>query len=79
MLTAVVPGKPKAVDRDLLDAPLRQLVEAAETGQPLEPVMGGIVRSFGFDSFLYAMATVSRPDRDSKSYFVRGLPKSSGQ
>ena len=75
MLTTVVPGKPRAVNKMLLDERLRRLVETAEAGESLEPVMSEIVKSFGFDSFLYAMSTASRPDRDSKSYCWTNLPK----
>lgn len=74
MLNPVQPGKPRPTDLALLDAPLRRLIEAAQAGENIEPVMMEIVRSFGFDSFLYAMTTVSRPDRDSRSYFWTNLP-----
>ncbi len=74
MLTSVSPGKPKAVDVALLDEPLKRLVDAAQRGEPLQPTMLEIVQSFGFDSFLYAMTTVSRPDRDSRSYCWTNLP-----
>lgn len=74
MLTTVFPGKPKRVDTSILDAPLQHLVSAAAAGERLEPIMSEIVLSFGFDSFLYAMATVSRPDRDSRSFCWTNLP-----
>ena len=35
---------------------LRPLVRAAESGDPLAPPLTAIVRSFGFDSFMYGMS-----------------------
>ncbi len=75
MLTIVSPGKPERVDLSLMDEPLRRVIVAAQAGEPLVPIMTDVVRSFGFDSFLYAMTTVSRPDRDSRSYCWTNQPK----
>ena len=74
MLTPVSPGRPLRIYRDVAEGPLQQLVNAAESDVPLEPIMAEIVRGFGFDSFLYAMTTVSRPDRESKAYCWTNLP-----
>jgi DNA-binding CsgD family transcriptional regulator len=52
------------------------LLTASAAGQPLEPALLGIVRSFGFESFVYGIATSSRPNRDSKSSVWTSLPSS---
>jgi DNA-binding CsgD family transcriptional regulator len=75
MLTPVSPGRPLPIYRDMAEGPLQRLVTAAEADLPLEPVMAEIVTGFGFDSFLYAMTTVSRPDRESKAYCWTNLPR----
>ncbi|MEO8740151.1 MAG: LuxR family transcriptional regulator [Casimicrobiaceae bacterium] len=58
---------------------LRPLVEAAEAGRPLEPPLTSIVRSFGFDSFMYAMSvdiqsTNLRIPPECQSYVFTTLP-----
>ncbi len=45
------------VDRGAYVPPaLRPLVDAAEAGEPLVPPLTAIVKSFGFDSFMYGMS-----------------------
>jgi DNA-binding CsgD family transcriptional regulator len=50
------------------------LVRAAERGEPLEPIMLQIAKSFGFDTFLYAMSTAARPTVDSRLYVLTNMP-----
>jgi DNA-binding CsgD family transcriptional regulator len=75
MLTFISPGNPKRVNLALIEEPLRRIVIAAQEGKPLVPIMTEVVQSFGFDSFLYAMTTVSQPDRDSRAYCWTNQPK----
>ena len=45
---------------------LNLLLEAVKNGQPLEPVMEAIIRSFGFDSFMYGASLSIRPDAEPR-------------
>lgn len=72
MLTSITPGKPGAAAPPLVLAPL---VEAARSDAPLEPLIVAIVRSFGFDSFMYGMSTASQPLQESRSYVWTTLPR----
>ena len=76
MLQSITPGKP--VDELLtrsVGVSLQPLISAAMAGEPLEPVMETIVRGFGFESFIYAMATDPQPNHDSRSYVWTTLPR----
>jgi DNA-binding CsgD family transcriptional regulator len=57
-----------------LDDEMKLICETVFKGKPLEPVITKIVNGFGFDSFLYAMATSSQPDRDGKCHVWTTLP-----
>lgn len=50
------------------------LVRAAERGEPLEPILLQIAKSFGFDTFLYALSTALRPTVDSRLYVLTNMP-----
>jgi DNA-binding CsgD family transcriptional regulator len=75
MLQRIEPGKPNPEAKHALDLTFQPLLAAALTGQPLEPAMQLIMRSFGFDSFLYAVTTVAQPQRDSRFYSWHTLPR----
>jgi DNA-binding CsgD family transcriptional regulator len=76
MLGNVRPGKPVSAKVESFDALLLPMLRAADARQPLEPPLLEIVRSFGFDSFVYGIATPSRPNRDSRSLVWTSLPAS---
>jgi DNA-binding CsgD family transcriptional regulator len=67
MLKEVRPTKPDLSRLETIDVLLQPLLDAAAAGEPLEPALLEITRSFGFDSFVYGIATASRPNRDSRS------------
>lgn len=76
MLQSITPGKPGTEQlTSSFGLSLQPLVSAALAGEPLEPVMTSIVRGFGFDSFIYAMATDPQPNHDSRSYVWTTLPR----
>lgn len=75
MLKAIFPGKPDITASTNIDVTLQPLIEAAASGEPLEPVMETIVRGFGFVSFGYAMTTDPRPHHESRSYVWTTLPR----
>jgi len=51
------------------------LAEAAKKEQPLEPVMEAIVRSFGFDSFMYGASISPHPGVEAQSWVFTTLPR----
>ena len=51
------------------------LVEAAEGGRDLAPVVGAIVKSLGFDTFMYGLSIASRPGQDSLMYTFTNAPR----
>ena len=75
MLQHITPGKANLEEAKCLDLTIQPLLAAASAGEPLEPAMQSIVRSFGFDSFVYAVTTVAQPNRDSRSYTWTTLPR----
>ena len=55
---------------------LEPMLAAAEAGHDLVPPLRRIVRSLGFDSFMYGVsATASQPRRDTPLYFFATLPR----
>lgn len=50
------------------------LVRAAERGEPLEPILLQIAKSFGFDTFLYGLSTAVRPTVDSRLFVLTNMP-----
>jgi DNA-binding CsgD family transcriptional regulator len=53
---------------------LAPLKDAAEQGRDLAPVVGTIVASLGFDSFMYGLSTEVRPGQDSLVFFFTNAP-----
>ncbi len=76
MLGEVHPTKPDLSKLESIDVLLQPLLTAAAAGEPLEPALLKITRSLGFDSFVYGIATASRPNRDSRSIVWTSLPPS---
>jgi DNA-binding CsgD family transcriptional regulator len=68
---------PVAVDRERYLPPmLLPLVRAAARGDDIVPALQAVVRSFGFDSFMYATANYHlRPDNDERMYVFTTLPR----
>lgn len=75
MLKSITPGKPRPNQPPFFPALLAPVWRAAQAGRSLEPEMEAIVRSFGFDSFMYGMSTAPHPLRDSRSYVWTTLPR----
>jgi DNA-binding CsgD family transcriptional regulator len=50
------------------------LIHAAERGEPIEPILLQIAKSFGFDTFLYGLSTAVRPTVDSRLYVLTNMP-----
>jgi DNA-binding CsgD family transcriptional regulator len=75
MLQNITLGKPNFEFTNSFGLSLQPLIAAAMAGEPLEPTMESIVRGFGFDSFIYAMATDPQPNHDSRSYVWTTLPR----
>lgn len=74
MLGQVCPTVPPLGKVESIDSLLEPMLKAARAGEPLKPPLLEIARSFGFESFAYAITTASRPDRDSRSYVWTSLP-----
>ncbi len=75
MLSHLQPGRPKA-GAIASDSSLQPLVDAAIAGAPLEPVIQSMVRTLGFDSFMYGMCTnETRPHHESRGYVWTTLPR----
>jgi DNA-binding CsgD family transcriptional regulator len=56
-------------------AVISPLVEAATHGGDLVSAVTTIVRSLGFDTFMYGLSTVFRPGQDSYVYFFTNAPQ----
>ena len=50
------------------------LVEANAQGRELVPVVRDLVKVLGFDSFAYALSTISRPDKDAQLFVFTTMP-----
>lgn len=59
----------------LTPALLKPLVDAAQGGADLVPVVEGLVKRLGFDSFLCGLSTSPRPDREANLYVFTTLPR----
>lgn len=53
---------------------LQPLIDAADSGEDLTPVVDSIIRRLGFSSFLCGWASAPRPDRDSLIFAFTTLP-----
>lgn len=74
MLESVQPRMPDLARIESVDSLLEPMLRAAVAGEPLEPPLLAIVQAFGFESFVYGIATASRPNRDSQTYVWTSLP-----
>jgi DNA-binding CsgD family transcriptional regulator len=73
MLSTINPAQ-VALDRTaLMPQILRPLVSAVERGADVIRTMGAIVRSFGFDNFMYGASASVHPDQESRSYVFTTL------
>ncbi|HEX8012950.1 MAG TPA: LuxR family transcriptional regulator [Casimicrobiaceae bacterium] len=64
------------LERTLYTPPprLQPMIEAAEAGQPLEPALEMIVKTLGFDSFMFGMSACPQLDHESQIYVFTTLP-----
>ncbi|MBK6601087.1 MAG: LuxR family transcriptional regulator [Betaproteobacteria bacterium] len=74
MLQHARPEMSPQVPVESVDSLLEPMLRAARAGEPLEPPLLEIVRAYGFESFVYGIATASRPNRDSRTYVWTSLP-----
>ena len=65
----------RVADASTAPAVIAPLVEAARHGGDLVSAVTSIVRSLGFDNFMYGMTTVFRPDQDSLVYSFTTAPQ----
>src|SRR5437867_12673611 len=75
MLRSLGPGKLALDGMRFLPPILSPLIDAAKRGQPLEPIVAGIVRMFGFDTFMYATSLSLRRGQEAISYVFTTLPR----
>lgn len=66
---------PRVAEDPLVPAILAPLVEASIQGRDLMEAVTTIVRSLGFDTFMYGLTTVQRPGHDSLAYFCSTAPQ----
>jgi DNA-binding CsgD family transcriptional regulator len=68
---------PARIDRSrYLPPTLTPLIEAAEQGRDLIPALNSIVKSFGFETFMYAFSGhTPKPANDSRMYVFTTLPR----
>ena len=74
MLQSLVLNHAKVAPWGFIPPVLVPLVEAAESGRDLVPVIQSITKSFGFDTFTYGMSTSLRPDHESRMYVFTTAP-----
>lgn len=74
VLQSLVLNHAKVAPWGFIPPVLVPLVEAAESGKDLVPVIQSITRSFGFDTFTYGMSTSLRPDHESRMYVFTTAP-----
>lgn len=53
---------------------VRPLLEAAERGDDLAPLVDETTRYFGFDSIMYGVSAARKPSQESKQYVYTNLP-----
>lgn len=75
MLHCFEPGKVTLEGSRFLPAVLSPLIDAAQCGKPLEPVITAIIRMFGFDTFLYGTSLSPRPGQEAVSFVFTTLPR----
>jgi DNA-binding CsgD family transcriptional regulator len=68
MLQSLVPSHARPAPWGFIPPVLAPLVEAAESGRDLVPVIESITNNLGFETFTYGMSTSPRPDHESRMY-----------
>lgn len=63
-----------AKDYGFVPRVLRPLIDAAERGEDLAPVVQAVTQSLGFDSFMFGISLSLRPNADSSSFVFTTLP-----
>jgi DNA-binding CsgD family transcriptional regulator len=74
MLHRTAPGQVLQEAVRFMPQVLAPLVSAAESDQPLQPVVASITRIFGFDSFMYGTSQIPRPGHEELTYVFTTLP-----
>src|SRR5438046_4442978 len=74
MIKNVTIGKVLLERTPYTPARLLPMIEVAEAGEPLEPELDAIVKSLGFESFMFAMSASPRIDHESQIYVFTTLP-----
>ncbi len=75
MLEEVSPKIPDLSKIESVDTLLAPMLKAAREGKRLEAPLLEIIRTLGFDSFIFAIATEPRPSRDSRAYVWTSVPR----
>ena len=75
MLHCFEPGKVTLEGTRFLPAVLSPLIDAAQRGDPLEPVITSLTRMFGFETFLYGTSLSPRPGQEAVSYVFTTMPR----
>lgn len=56
-------------------AVIAPLLEAAENGRDLAPIVGAIAKSLGFETFMYGLSVAPNPGQDSLMYTFTNCPR----
>jgi len=68
------PADPIGSDSGAIERQMEEIRSAALAGKPLKPLMVAIMQALGFEHFVYATTTISRPTRDSRSFVWTTMP-----
>src|SRR5258708_1789393 len=74
MIKNVTIGKVVLERTPYMPSRLLPMIEGAAVGEPLEPSLDAIVRSLGFDSFMFGMSACPELDHESQCYVFTTLP-----
>lgn len=75
MLTNILPRAIASERTPFVPQFLCSFLDALRQGAALEPAIDGIVRKFGFDSFMYGSSASPYPHQETKSYVFTTLPR----
>lgn len=74
MLESVLPREVRVGQHDYIPPFLAPLIAAAGRGEALLPYVQAITNNLGFDSFLYAMTAMPKPDHEHVAYVFTTQP-----
>lgn len=75
MLQPLGPGPSNTERERYVPGVVAPLLAAADADTPLEPVVAALVRSLGFDSFMYGTSLTPRPGQEAICYVFTTLPR----